>query len=889
MTSEVARFVRRLLALFRRGAAETELSREITAHLQLLEDQFVDAGMSRDDARYAARRAFGGVEQAKEHQRDARTFRWLTGWSIDLKLGIRMLVKTPGLTVVAIVALAVAIGAGAAYLEFTRDLLNPSLPIANGDRIVGISVWDAKRHAREPRAMHDFAVWRAHATSIDDIGAERDTSGPLTTDKGRTERVRGVEISAVAFRLFPTRPLLGRTLTEDDEKPDSPPVVIIGHELWRARFGSDPNIVGRNVRIGATVHAVVGVMPQQFGFPANHNLWIPLKAPTVGISRGEGPAVRMFGRLRLGITAETAQAELQRLLIDSSSAGGEAAGSVRADVRPYVQSLSADARGLNILHAVNLLFVGLLVVCGANVATLVFARTAMRETEITVRTALGASRGRICAQLFAEALVLSCLAALVGLGAARLIGLWATQLFTDALGPMPFWWNDALSIETVLYAFALAVFAALIVGVIPALKATTAHLQARLHEAGASASSMKLGRLWTAVMVIQAAVAVLFCATVLSLGWTALRGQYDFDVTYPREHFLTARLGGEELSAGGQSRLTAETLQSITVRLKNDPEFVNATYATAVPGTTFEQFHLEFGAPEAIVGAKFVTDTPWCQGARVGLNFFETLGIPLVAGRLFTDADILGGHNVAIVDESFVRVILGGRNALGLMVRQPSLAPGTQPGPWHEIVGVVRDVTVMRRKKPHDAVLYRPAGTGESPLRALVRTYAPASTLTQRLEAIGDAQVADVTSLDRLAKAETFTTHLFLRVFVVVAAIALLLSTAGIYALISFTLARRTREIAIRVALGAAPRRIITGVFSRAFRQIGIGLLIGAIPGTVVLSSGADDAGRMGLATASAAMLAVGAFVILVAAVSCVGPLRRALQVEPTQALRGDG
>jgi ABC-type antimicrobial peptide transport system permease subunit len=220
------------------------------------------------------------------------------------------------------------------------------------------------------------------------------------------------------------------------------------------------------------------------------------------------------------------------------------------------------------------------------------------------------------------------------------------------------------------------------------------------------------------------------------------------------------------------------------------------------------------------------------------------------------------------------------------MVREPSLGPGEAPGPWYEIVGVVQDVTVMRRKGPDDAVLYRPAAAGASPLRLLVRTYGPALSMAQRVEVVADTHVIDVMSLDRVAHAEAFPTYFFLRISVVVAAVALLLSTAGIYALISFTLARRTREIGIRVALGAAPRRIITGVFSRAFTQIGIGVLVGAVPGIVVLTS--DDSGRMGFAISSVVTLAIALFVMLVAAVSCAGPLRRALRIEPTQALRAD-
>ena len=890
--AQLRRFLRRLVTLFRPGKAEADLAREIDAHLQMLEDGFVDTGMSREDARYAARRAFGGVEQAKERQRDERSFRWLAGWPMDLRLGVRMLAKTPGLTVVGVVALAVAIGAGAAYLEFTRDMLAPTLRVPGADRIVGIRVWDTERNSARMQVLRDFAVWRANARTLEDIGASRDFARHLITDDGRTESARGVEISASAFRIVPAAPVLGRALVEDDERPDAEPVAVIGHDLWQARFGADPGVAGRTVRLGSTVYTIVGVMPAGFAFPVNHNLWTPLRAPAAGVKRGEGPYIAMFGRLKEGIGADAARAELQGLL------NADAGAALRADVRPYLDSLLAEDRNsaeVAIVHAANVVFMMLLGICGANVATLVFARTALREAEITVRTALGATRSRISAQLFAEALVLSSLGAAAGLVIARSVGLWGKQMWMEGTGmPRPFWWDDALSPETILYAAVLAVLAALIVGVVPALKATGRHLQGRLREAGAAGSSMKFGGLWTGVIVVQAGLTVLFLATVVSLGWTVLRGLYGLDVTYAREQFMTARVELEGSTAGAEgARRTSDALQRITGRLKSEAGVVDATYASSVPGTTWESFAMEFAAPEAARDAKVKTDVLWSESARVGPRFFETVGIPLVAGRYFRDVEVLGGHNVAIVDETFVRTILGGRNALGLMVRETRAEAGG-PGPWHEIVGVVRDVTLRTRKGPDDACLYRPAGTAAStPMRLLVRTQGSASQLAHRLQsaavsANADVRLVDAMPLDRLAAEEALPMRFFLRIFVVIAAIAMLLSTAGIYALISFTLARRTREIGIRIALGAAPRRIITSVFSRAFVQIGLGVLAGAIPGLVILRDGVDDTGQMGTATGMAVALGVCAFVILVALVSCAAPLRKTLRIEPTQALRAD-
>ena len=885
--AKVRRFLRRLVTLFRPGTAESDLSREINAHLQLLEDQHVADGMSQDEARYAARRTFGGVEQAKEQQREARSFRWLAGWPMDLKLGARMLVKSPGLTIVAVTALAIAIGAGAAYLELMHDLISPRLPVANADRIVGIRVWNAQRRKEEWRSLQDVAVWRATTRSIEHLGAARPISRHLTTADGRTEPARAVEISASAFRLFPAAPLHGRTLDDDDERPDAGAVAVIGHDLWRERFNSNPNVVGSTVRLGSAAHTIVGVMPEGFGFPVNENLWVPL--------RTDGLVFQVFGRLKDGASAAAAQGELSTFPAGAAPADKPVGPALRIDVRPYIASLNAEdleSFELVVIRAVNFVFIMLLGLCGANVATLVFARTATREAEITVRTALGASRGRISAQLFAEALVLSSLAAGAGLLAARVVGQWAKGQFVQGIGPTPFWWDDGLSYPTMLYAVALAVFAALIVGVIPALKATGAQLQGRMRDAASGTSAMKFGGLWTAIIVTQAAITVIALAAVVSFGWTHLRKQWGSDVTYARDQLLTAHVVVDQVDAVKAQPPSAETLQAVADRLRAEPGVASVSYTTALPGTIWEQVVFELQSPElhAQADARKVADELWSEGARVGANFFETVGIPLAAGRAFSGAEVRQGAPVAIVDETFVQIVLGGRSPFDVSLRQRAEKAGQEPGPWLQIVGVVKDATTKPRKGPDDAALYRPAAPG-GPIRLLVRTHGAASPMTQRIYAAArsvhpDIRLADLKSLADLAYDDALPERIFLRAFIVVGAIALLLSTAGIYALISFTLARRTREIGIRVALGASPRRIITTVFARAFLQIGLGVAAGFLPGLVIMVSGSDDAGEMNTRAGAVATLGVCAFVVLVAMTSCTVPLRRALGIQPTDALR---
>jgi predicted permease len=880
---QVRRFFRRLMSLFRADRAEADLAREIDAHLQLIEDKYRAQGMSALEARQAARREFGGVEQAKEHQRDARTFRPLAGASTDLKLGVRMLVKSPGLTVVAVIALAVAMGAGAAYFEFVNDFVNPQLSFPGSDRLVGIVNVDVAKRSVDTRISWDFDRWRRHLRSVQDLGAEWTGSRTLVTDDGRADAVRACEISASAFRIVPDRPVLGRPLLDDDERPGAARVAVMGYDVWMDRFGGDPTVIGRTVRLDNVPHAIVGVMPEGFGFPANRNLWTPLQVETAGARRGEGRPLMVFGRLAPDVSLRAAQNELDAIMASAPDAAAYA--HVQSRVQTYMDSLREPDRlgtELMIVYSFNLVFLALLALCGANVATLIFARTVTREAELTVRTALGASRGRLVAQLVAEALVLAGLAAVVGLTGASFVLELAGAVWNELMvQPLPFWWNTDLSSATLLYAAVLVVFAALTVGGVPALKATGRSMQGRLKQAGAGGGTLQFGRLWTGVIVAQVAITVVFLLIVAGLGWEA----YDANrklvhVSFPRAEYLSATV----VMPGSITReRRVEVLRDLTARVESEPSVTNVTYAAWLPGMGVEEFPLEMAAPARDAGL-------WVRSVRVGPRYFETFRRTLVAGRTFSTSELESGLPVAVVDESFVRLALDGRSPLGQQVRRPARGED-EPGPWFEIIGVVTDMSASPARKTDEAMLYRPLppASVESVRMAIhARENAAALGSTLRLAAIAvDPQVRlqDVVTLDRAADADMKAFAYLIQAVTVVCAVALLLSTAGIYALISFTLARRTREIGIRTALGATRGRVIAGVLREAIARVGIGVAIGALPGGILFSMQAREYGAAAM-TGAALTAAIAAFVVGVAVVACIVPVRRALRIQPTDALR---
>jgi hypothetical protein len=446
----------------------------------------------------------------------------------------------------------------------------------------------------------------------------------------------------------------------------------------------------------------------------------------------------------------------------------------------------------------------------------------------------------------------------------------------------------------------LVVLAALLVGGVPALKATGAVMQARLKQAGASGSSMRYGRLWTGIVVVQVALTLIFLLTTLSLGLETYRLDRRFqEVSFPRQEYLTARVNAPE---GFPPERAKAAFGEIERRLAQEPSVTNISWTTRFPGMGQEEFWVELPVrqmqDEAVARSR--DDVLWVRSARVAADFFDTLKVPLVAGRMFTLSETELNHPVAIVDESFVRLVLGGRAAVGQLVRQAPRGDGDPPGPWLEIVGVVKDISTLANKHVDEAMLYRPFTPAEGnqrawPWRIIIHVNGDAAALAtplRRATVAADAglRLEDVLTMDRVAEADALAMNFFVNSLGVVSALALLLSIAGIYSLISFTLARRTREIGIRIALGAAPRRIVTGVLSKALFQIGVGVVVGAIPGVTILALGLeDDTGGTTLIQAIGLTLGMAAFVLGIAAISCAVPLRRALRVEPTQALRADG
>lgn len=833
---------------------------------------------------------------------------WNSSIGLDLKLGLRMLVKYPMLTLVGGIAITVATAIGVGASEFVRDLLAPELPLEEADRIVRVYHIDADAGRSVGASLYDLGVWRESLASLEELGAYATMEQGLLSDRGEAGTVALARISASAFRMTRVPPFLGRFLIEADETPEAPPVVVLGYDVWQTLLGGDPDPVGRTVQLGGTATTVVGIMPQEYGFPEMQNAWIPLDFDLTELQPGSAPRMGMFARLASGATLESAQAELDIVGRRTAADFPETYQRLSPRVVEFARR-ATEGRLALLLSGVRLLLLFLLVVACANVATLVFARTVMREGEIAVRTSLGATRRRIVLQLFAEALVLVGGATLVGMGIAWLaLGRIGRIFFAIQQEPQPpFWWNDALSPATVVYALVLALVGAVMTGVVPALKATGGPVQLRLGQLSAGGGGgLRFGGLWTVVIVFQVALSVAFLPLAVSQARTAFEDSARSG--FPAQSYLTARLGRDLVAPPRTAEerdefreLSGRLFEEVRDRIAADPAVSGVALASGLSAMN----HL--GIPFEFVGDDSGPPiTGWARVLLVDPSYLGLMGGTVVAGLSLEPADFTPESRSVVVNEAFVERALEGRNPVGGQLRFPERegesagvtlpAPGTSV----EVVGIVRNPGIDAFGPGTHPVIYAPldlapvtpqavglVGMPQPPATQLfVRMRTGSAPLASRLYGM----VATVDPTLRLSELGTAAdawgavhkgARLGAWIFMAAAAIVLMLSVAGIYSLMSFTVSRRTREIAIRIAVGAPRTTIVRIVFGRAVLQLLAGVALGGLVAVPVLWGGVVDEGPRSLVIVSTLLTAAGL-------AACLVPVRRALAIEPAVAMKSE-
>ncbi|MDX1394284.1 MAG: ABC transporter permease [Gemmatimonadota bacterium] len=828
-----------------------------------------------------------------------RPKRRLAGVSaLDAKLGLRMLVRHPGLTLVGGIGMVVAVAIGSGSFALLYSGFFPTIPLDEGDRLVGVQSFDLERNREERRSLRDFHDWRTSVRTIEDLSAFTTVGRNLSVPGAATGAVAMAQMTASGFRVARVAPLLGRTLVDSDDQPGAPPVLVIGHEAWQTRFGGDPDVVGRQVRVGDEISAVIGVMPEGFTFPVSHHYWIPFRTVPTDYERGEGPAINVFGRLAPSVTVEEAQAELTELGRRVSSEFPETHEHLRPEVLPYAYPLSEIRReDLREAATLQLMVSLLLVIVAVNVGVLAYARTAMRSGEITVRTALGASRRRIVAQLFVEAFVLCGGAAAIGLFLGNVGMRWGSEMIALEMIGRPFWWSLGISPATVLYVLVLTALASVIVGVVPALKATGGGgANPALSRA---TEGLRLGRTWTALIVAQVAFAVGGLPAAVSVGLEQVE-EGRTEPTFAAEELVVWRLALDDTRPAGADLATwreesddryRALQQEMMRRLRAEPEVTDITSALRYPGTEPVQTIEVDGVPAAERAERRV------RSGQVDTGFFDALDVPVLAGRVFDEADVTDEARPVVVNRRFVETILGGANALGQRVRYVEMGPSggideKLPPRWHQISGVVADLHVNDlRPEWVLPTMYHPIAPGRTEGDALIAARVrggASSDLVERFHAIARTldpalRLADLSTLAAVERQAQLALRIVGIVTVLVLVSVLLLSAAGIYALMSFAVTRRLKEIGIRTALGASRARILRSVFARAAAQLGVGLTIGI---AVALGLNRISGGALLQRAGGFVVPSVAIILLVVGVLASIGPARRGLRVQPMEVLR---
>jgi predicted permease len=868
-----------------------EMDEEMRFHVQLEAERLVrEHGLDAAEARRRAAIAFGGVEQYKEAGRRARGLAWVSGLALDVKLAWRMLLKSPGLAVIGVLGIALGTAVHVGFFVMLSTHFFPKLQLSESDRLVALENWNVEANEPAPRSLHDFVAWRDEIRSVQPIAAAVLSSPGLVTGDALPQTVHGAEMTAAGFRIARVPPLLGRYLIAEDESESAPRAAVIGFDLWRRLFDGDPRVLGRRVLIDGHEHAIVGVMPPGFAFPRNQWLWTALRATPAQHARGEGPPLFVFGRLAPGVSWQQAQAELTGIGRRTAAAFPETNAHLRPQILPYTYPLT-NTRALQ-LHEVatmELMVTLLLIAVTVNVGMLVYARTAMRQGEIAVRTALGATRRRIVGQLFVEALLLSLLGAALGLAAGHAALSEMAAVFEPESAE--FWVDHGLQPRSVAFAMALAVISAVIVGVIPGLKSTGRGLNASL-QLFRSGAGLRLGRTWTALIIAQVAVVIAVLPTAVYLGYREVR-RGAMRATFPAHEFLIAHIGlaipiqpgmdGAEYRRETAARF-AIALPELEQTLEADPAFIAATLQGGAGSAPVE---IERVAESAVSGVHDGIDS-----RGVAPDYFDALGARVLAGRAFSASDAGAPGSGLIVSEAFVRRVLGREPALGRRLRfvgRLDEAGQRAVGPWREIVGVVEDL-YANAFDPAVApeVVYHAIAPGQLQAASLVVHVrdGDADAAIRRLQQVAATRNPDF-RIGRVSNLADMPSSRYIAAVVTGLALALitvvLLSAVGIHALMSLTVTRRRKEIGIRIALGARPGRLLAGIFARAACQLGLGALVGSLLGVVLLGysgeSGSDAATILG---------GVVGLMVIAGLLAAVGPARRGVRVHPMESLRVD-
>jgi predicted permease len=805
-----------LAALIRMRRLDRELEGEILAHLELAERDAIQAGASPEEARRAARRRFGGIEQVKEEHRDRRSFRWIENLLRDSRHGLASLAHDPGFTAVAVGVLALGIGANVAMFSVVDAVLLRPLPFPQSDRIVG--VWEAPRPgATNATSTLDFLDWRRLGTVFEAMAAEDSISAALTS-KGEPMRLAGKVVTTDYFKVFATGARLGRTFTPEEDQPGAAPVVVLSHAAWQTYFGGDPGILYRQLVLDGEAHRVIGVLPPGAFDRDEAEFWKPLVFTPEQRTRSYH-WLTVHGRLRGGVTL--AQANDQMRSIDAAL----------TDVTPLykrewtivVEPLDRLLVGGNLRRSISIVFgavVLVLLIACANVANLLLAKGASRRKEMAIRASLGAGRGRLVAQLLTESLVLCLLGGATGVAVAFLLIRAATPFLAQSL---PYTAAVGLDVRAFAFAAAVALGVALLVGALPAF----GNLSQSLTRSARGSSGGHAGVRRIIVAGEVALSLVLVCGGLLLFRSLLKLQQLETGVRIENVITMSVNL---PLSTYRTPQRAAFFYESVAERLKAVPGITQAAATTHLP--------LEWIGSGEGLWVTGVDEAVNVRFKRVDPGYFNTLGIRLLAGRGITDRDRAGALRVVVINQALaarLSEVAGMKAPVGRRVRLGCphyIEKGTLTADV-EIVGVIRSERVAAPGHPDPPVAYVPLAQVPHPeVKLIVRTgLEPESVMPAVRDAIRQVDpnlpLGDIVTMQQVRERTLSGASRPAWLIGVFAAVAAMLAALGLYGVLSHAVAQQRREIGIRMALGARAGDVVRHVIWSALSMVMVGLSLG--------------------------------------------------------------
>ncbi len=799
---------------------------------------------------------------------------------LDARFALRMARRHLFTSAAIVLTLGLGIGANTTVFSLVNAILRKPLPFPGGERLVTVaSTIPAKGRNSEPFSLPDYRDFRAEAKSFEALEAYFPEAIRITEKANPAESYAGARITPAMFGMLRVQPAVGRLFTEEDAKPAAPGVMLIGYSVWRDRYASDPAILGRTVRGNGIPVTIVGVMPEGLKFPVNENLWLPLK-PTPRLERRDDRRLLFVGMHRQGLGLEQVHADLdviarrlEREYPDSNKGHG-------VNVRTFHETFNGgDIRMVFLLMLGAVGFV-LLIGC-ANVANMLLSRAMARSREISIRRALGAGSWRVLRQLLVESVMLSLAGGLVGLA----LAVWGIKGFTFAVTsfPKPYWVDFSMDYVVLGYFSAVSIAAGILFGLAPALRASRGDLHEALKEGSRGSEGVRGGLLSSVLVIVQFTLAVV----LLTGAGLLMRSLVEHQNTYrgiPAEKILSMNLGLPE-----QKYPTSEErqrfLERLLPRLESLPGVEGAAIVSLLPGSGGYRWEFEAeGQPVTGSGKR-----PEAVGVEMSKDYFRLLNISLLRGRMFEDSDGLAGKEAAIVSQRLASRFFPNQDAVGRRIR---VFTDNQAGPWITIAGVCPD---MWQGDPdefnNEMTVFIPyRQLGETRVSMVIRASVPLTALTtavrKEVQAVDeDMPLLRVMPLNEYFQLRRWRYRVFGTVFAIFAAIALAMAAIGVYAVMAQAIARRTREIGIRMALGAGRHEVIRLMLGIGMLQAGLGTALGLLAayGVCRLMSGllfhisATDAPTFAAVTAVLATAGL---------LACLLPARRAASLDPVKALR---